>query len=35
MSESVITVNNISKVYKLYDKPVNRLKEAMSIRKKS
>lgn len=34
MSESVITVNNISKVYKLYDKPVNRLKEAMSITKK-
>lgn len=35
MSESVISVNNISKVYKLYDKPVNRLKEAMSISKKS
>ncbi|MCI8824636.1 MAG: ABC transporter ATP-binding protein [Lachnospiraceae bacterium] len=34
MSESVITVNNISKVYKLYDNPVNRLKEAMSITKK-
>jgi teichoic acid transport system ATP-binding protein len=35
MSESVITVNNISKVYKLYDKPMNRLKEAMSFTKKS
>ncbi|MDY5577486.1 MAG: ABC transporter ATP-binding protein [Lachnospiraceae bacterium] len=35
MSESVITVNHISKVYKLYDKPMNRLKEAMSITKKS
>jgi len=34
MSESVITVNNISKVYKLYDKPVNRLKEAMSLTRK-
>lgn len=34
MSESVISVNNISKIYKLYDKPVKRLKEAMSIKKK-
>lgn len=34
MSESVITVNHISKVYKLYDKPMNRLKEAMSVTKK-
>lgn len=35
MSENVITVNHISKVYKLYDRPIHRLKEAMSVTKKS
>ncbi len=35
MSENVITVNNISKVYRLYEKPIYRFKEAMSITKKS
>lgn len=35
MSENVITVNHVSKVYKLYDKPIHRLKEAMSITKKN
>ncbi len=34
MSDNVIEVKNISKVYKLYEKPINRLKEAISITKK-
>ena len=34
MGENIISVNHISKVYKLYDKPMHRLKEAMSITKK-
>jgi len=34
MSENIISVNHISKVYKLYDKPMHRLKETMSITKK-
>ncbi|WP_410512541.1 ABC transporter ATP-binding protein [Paenibacillus sp. BR2-3] len=33
--EMVIKAENISKVYKLYDKPINRLKESLSIRKKT
>lgn len=35
MSDIAIKVENISKVYKLYDKPVDRLKESMSISKKT
>lgn len=35
MSQNIISVNHISKVYKLYDKPIHRLKEAMSITKKN
>ncbi|MGS5021945.1 ABC transporter ATP-binding protein [Paenibacillus sp. JJ1683] len=34
MGESVISVTNVSKVYKLYDAAINRLKESLSIRKK-
>lgn len=35
MKETAIKVSNVSKVYRLYDKPTLRLKEAFSIRKKS
>lgn len=35
MSEAVINVNNVSKVYKLYDKPIDRLKEGLSITHKN
>lgn len=35
MENIMIEVNNVSKVYKLYDKPVDRLKEAMSLTHKS
>lgn len=31
---TVISVENLSKVYKLYDKPIDRLREALSLRKK-
>lgn len=34
MSEYLIQVNNISKVYKLYNKPIDRVKEMLSISKK-
>lgn len=34
MKEIVIQVDDLSKVYRLYDKPSDRLKESMSIRKK-
>ena len=34
MKDIVIEVANLSKVYKLYDKPSNRLKESLSITKK-
>ncbi len=34
MSEIDISVNNISKIYKLYDKPIDRLKESLNITKK-
>ena len=34
MSDYAIKVTNLKKVYKLYDKPVLRLKEALSITKK-
>ena len=34
MSENVaISVENVSKIYKLYEKPSDRLKEAMGLRK--
>lgn len=34
MEDIVIELKNISKIYKLYDKPTDRLKESLSIRKK-
>lgn len=34
MSDVAIRVENVSKVYKLYDKPIDRLKETLSIFKK-
>ena len=34
MSEIIIKVENLSKVYKLYEKPIDRLKESLSITKK-
>ncbi|AGF59170.1 teichoic acid transport system ATP-binding protein [Clostridium saccharoperbutylacetonicum] len=34
MSEIAIKVENLSKIYKLYDKPMDRLKESLSISKK-
>ncbi|MBS5316743.1 MAG: ABC transporter ATP-binding protein [Clostridiales bacterium] len=34
-NEIAIKVKNISKVYKLYDKPIDRMKEALSINKKT
>ncbi|WP_160683791.1 ABC transporter ATP-binding protein [Clostridium sp. C2-6-12] len=34
MSDTVIKVENVSKVYKLYDKPTDRMKEALSLTKK-
>jgi len=33
MSEFAISVNNVSKVYKLYDKPMDRLKESLGFSK--
>lgn len=35
MSETIIKVNDVTKVYKLYDKPMDRLKEGLSITHKS
>ncbi len=35
MSEAVIKVTDVTKVYKLYDKPMDRLKEALSLTHKS
>lgn len=35
MGETVIEVNNVSKIYKLYDKPIDRLKEGLSITHKN
>lgn len=32
MSESVITVENLNKVYRLYDKPFDRMKEALGMK---
>ena len=34
MSDSIIKVSNVSKVYRLYDKPIDRMKEALNISKK-
>ena len=34
MKEKVIEINNLSKVYKLYDNPMDRLKEALKISRK-
>ena len=34
MENYSIKVNNVSKVYRLYDRPMDRLKEAVSITKK-
>ncbi len=34
MSEHIIEVQNLTKTYKMYNKPIDRLKEAMSITKK-
>ena len=34
MSDVAIRVENVSKVYKLYDKPIDRLKETLNISKK-
>ncbi|WP_252237124.1 ABC transporter ATP-binding protein [Clostridium sp. ZBS17] len=34
MSDIAIKVDNISKVYKLYDKPIDRMKESLSLTKK-
>ena len=34
MSDYAISVNNISKMYKLYDNPMDRLKESLGLSKK-
>lgn len=35
MKEAAIKIENLSKVYRLYDKPIDRLKEALSVSKKN
>ncbi len=35
MPEIAIKVENLSKIYKLYDKPIDRMKEALSIKRKN
>lgn len=35
MGETCISVENVSKIYRLYDSPMERLKESLSIKKKS
>lgn len=35
MDENIIQVSNLTKLYRIYDKPINRLKESISISKKS
>ncbi len=35
MSETVVKIENVSKVYKLYERPRDRLKESLSLRQKS
>lgn len=34
MSDIIIKVENLSKIYKLYDKPIDRMKESLSLTKK-
>ena len=34
MSDIAIRVENLSKVYKLYDKPIDRMKESLSLTKR-
>ena len=35
MSANAITVKDVTKVYRLYDKPIDRLKESLSLTHKS
>lgn len=35
MNDAIIKIENLSKVYKLYDKPIDRLKEALCLTKKN
>ena len=35
MDDIVVSIKDVSKVYKLYDKPIDRLKESLSITHKS
>lgn len=35
MNDNAITVDHVSKLYKLYDKPSDRFKEAMGLTKRS
>ena len=34
-AERVIEIKDVTKIYKLYDKPIDRLKESMSLRHRS
>ena len=34
MAEVAISVNNVSKMYKLYDNPMDRLKESLGLSRK-
>ncbi len=34
-NNKALTVNNVTKIYKLYEKPIDRLKEAMSLTHKN
>ena len=34
MSDIAISVNNVSKMYKLYDRPMDRLKESLGLTRK-
>ena len=34
MSDIAIKIENLSKIYRLYDKPIDRMKESLSISKK-
>ncbi|WP_155987985.1 Wzt carbohydrate-binding domain-containing protein [Gorillibacterium massiliense] len=35
MSDTIIQVSNLSKIYKVYDKPIDRLKESLNLGRKS
>ena len=35
MSDIAIKVENLNKVYRLYEKPIDRMKEALSLSKKN